>query len=125
MTARELARQLNGRERWRELQGDDERVIADAGLVVVYGANAQRRPKRGRIRKWIEFRGAVHRTVRAWDGARVRAGEHVIEAAWWVGDAAWQFRTRARHATFEVVQVVDGERQVYSRGMVLEAGEIA
>ncbi|MEN6544473.1 MAG: dUTP diphosphatase [Armatimonadia bacterium] len=133
MNAKELAALLNGREYAREITKDEEAQAKAAGLVVVFGASDD----------LMEFRGAIHDEVGAYDGgsalvdargllpnrADIDEDEQIadymarkplafeIEAKWCAvpgSNISWTYQTEIPHETFEIVE--DGE--VYCRGIV-------
>lgn len=58
MTIQRVAEILNGRQYRSELAGAEEKLFEKEGLVIVFGASDD----------LLEFRGAIHEELGAWDG---------------------------------------------------------
>ncbi len=125
MTAKELAIELTGREVGEEIVMGEERDIKDAGLVVVYGYSDDN----------VEFCGAIHKEVGAYEGTRIyinkdgilqnpdcssveecccpyfetiRRAARTIDAVWHDEEGpCWTFATTIPHETFTIFE--DGE----------------
>lgn len=122
LTATAFAAMLDGRQYGSEITKEEERVAADAGLVVVFGYSDDN----------VELRGAIDAEVSAYNGTTVRLdGSDVLEndcenedcphferamarapffrARWCAPDAkaAWTFDVLWPHATFTIFE--DGE----------------
>lgn len=59
MTKEQLAEMLNGRQYRSEISREEAATAKDSNLVVVYGASDD----------LMEFKGAIHEELSAWDGA--------------------------------------------------------
>jgi hypothetical protein len=122
-----LAAVLTGNEYRKEISKEVEAQAKAAGLVVVFGASDD----------LMEFRGAIHDEVGAYDGTtayltragllvndcendycphfeKMRKAARTIDAVWDTEGYSWIFRTEIPHTTFEIVE--DGEK--YCRGIV-------
>lgn len=135
LTATALAAMLDGRQYGSEITKDEERLAADAGLVVVFGYSDDN----------VELRGAIDAEVSAYNGTTVRLdGADVLEndcenedcphferasaqspffrALWCAPDtkAAWTFAVSWPHETFTVFE--DGEP--FCRGVVFALADV-
>lgn len=131
MTTEEVAKRLDGRMYGSELGVDEERVIADAGLVVVFGYGDDA----------IEFRGAINDEQSA-PGWHALAADDLlrnnceddecpyfgdlyesaakIESCWHDdrgGGPTWTYKTDIPHSTFDI-KSDDEEEGIYCRGIV-------
>jgi hypothetical protein len=131
MTKEELAKELHGNEYTKEIAPALEGEAKMSGLVVVFGASDD----------LMEFRGAIHDEVGAWEGAKVwivngtlweghgcdseckhaRAADaeakrrgRKIEAVWDKDGYSWVYKTDIPHATFDVME----GKEKYCRGIV-------
>lgn len=134
MTVEEVAKMLNGRECRGEVSDEEEKKIADSGIVVVFGASDD----------LCEFRGAICDEAGCYDGGEVlvtRGGlvephddcecdycgyetsiseAQVINAKWHDGDIAWTYETEIPHKTFDVME----DDEVYCRGIVFKLEDL-
>ena len=119
LTAAVLAAMLDGRQYGSEITKEEEKLAADAGLVVAFGYSDDN----------VELRGAIDAEVSAYNGTTVRLdGADVLEndceneacphfkraiarapffrARWCAPDAtaAWTFDVRWPHSTFTVFE---------------------
>jgi hypothetical protein len=141
-TKEELATLLNNREYRHEVTKDIERIAAENGLVIVFGASND----------LCEFRGAINDEVSGWqsewqgatlisitvpldkDGivinecdsyrcpycAKKKKQASKIHVKWCDGDIAWTFETDIPHATFDIYE--DGE--IFCRGIVFSLDDV-
>jgi hypothetical protein len=134
MNRDELAAKLTGATYPFDPPQDLQRAAKDAGLVIVFGASDD----------LMEFRGAIHDELGAYDGTtayltkagmltsecedadcpyfeRAKAGAATIVAIWEDGEPySWRYATKIPHATFEIVE--DGES--YCRGIVFALSDV-
>jgi hypothetical protein len=137
----ELAELLDGREYREEITSDEELVAKHSGLVVIFGASDD----------LMEFRGAIYDECGACDGSKALIDQHgllpnrqdiedddvlenffhrrktarKIEALWCKEDEySWTFKTDIPHATFEVLESIDGETTHYCRGIVIDMKDL-
>lgn len=135
MTRNELAKLLNGREYMKEITKDEEALAKAAGLVVVFGASDDN----------MEFRGAIHDELGAYDGTtayltsaglmesacehdecpyyeRIKKTAATIDAQWGAEPRySWTYETTIPHEIFEIVE--DGEP--FCRGIVFALADVA
>lgn len=136
LTATALAAMLDGRQYGDEITKDEEKLAAEAGLVVVFGYSDDN----------VELRGAIDAEVSAFNGTIVRLdGADVLEndceneacphferasarapffrALWDApgAGAAWTFDVRWPHATFRVME--DGD--LFCVGVVFALADVA
>lgn len=138
MNAKELAKKLNGCEYGEEIDRSTELAAKLDGLVVVFGGSDD----------LMEFRGAIHDVVGAWEGASVFLdakglmrefndlcedkdfqglqdyferfeGRREIEAVWDSEGYSWTYKTTIPHVCFDVLE--DGEP--YCRGIVFQLSD--
>lgn len=137
MKKEQLAKQLDGCEYCREISKETEAEAKASRLVVVFGGSDD----------LMEFRGAIHDEVGAYDGGEALIDERgllperesisddaVLEdyfsrkktakkiiAEWCTGDGyCWTFDTTIPHATFEVVE----EGRGFCKGIVFSLDEL-
>ncbi len=129
MTKEQLAQRLNGRQYGDEIAKQEEAQAKEGDLVVVFGTSDD----------LLEFRGAIHDEVGAWEGTEVcltsdglLANEcHVdcpyfekliettkdkVTAIWSKDGYSWVIESTLPYAPFDILE--DGEK--YCRGIVLE-----
>lgn len=131
----EAAAQLNGSQYGEEGSRELFASMKEAGLVAVFGASDD----------LMEFRGAIHDELGAWDGGsayltsagllvndcdddecphftRAKENAVTIDALWASeGDYSWTFKTAIPHETFEIVE---GD-EPYCRGLVFALADVA
>ena len=132
MTKEELALALNGCQVGEEINDETHELAKKNGLVVVYGASDD----------LIEFAGAFHDEVYAWNGAKIRVNKEgvmvskcepdcpyfieelkkgkSIQAIWGSNGVSWRYETEIEHAEFEVLE----DDEVYCRGIVFHVDDI-
>ncbi len=124
MTAKELATRLDGRQNYKELTYDEERIAKKNDLVVIFGYSDDN----------IEFRGAINDEWGAWEGGTYYISEYCnvfgepsllekckkIEALWCDGDGpAWTYKTNIPHETFNIYE----EDELFCIGIVFSMKE--
>ena len=134
MTPEEAAAELNGNQYTREVTKELRKLMKDAGLVAVYGASDD----------LMEFDGAIHDEVGAWEGATVYVNENglvqnkcdegddcpnwrqtgcTIEALWCPedvqGSPSWAYKTSIPHATFDIME----DDELYCKGIVFRLSD--
>lgn len=136
MTKEQLAEQLNGNERGREITKELEAQAKADGLVVVFGYSDD----------YAELRGAIQGEVGCYDGGTIRVTSQgllesdcdnkacpyfeelaekaaEIEAIWCADEVySWTYDTCIPHATFEIVEN-DGEGK-FCRGIVFALADV-
>lgn len=127
MTAKDMAKLLNGREYGDEISSAEEVLAKENGLVVVYGYSDDN----------MEFAGAIHDEIGCYDGgfcyiSREGVFDDLVEKfppnskridAIWCGkdtDAAWTFETDIPHETFKIYE--DGG--LFCEGIVFSLGDL-
>ncbi len=137
MTPEEAAAQLHGTEYGNEGPMELPARMKSEGLVAVYGASDD----------LVEFRGAIHDEVGAYNGTEVmmtpngllqnkcdegddcpnwtpdKHGAKIIKAIWCPeGDEkmSWAYETAIPHVTFDIME--DGE--IYCRGIVFRLSDV-
>jgi hypothetical protein len=138
MTKEELAALLNGREYRQEIARDEEGRAKAAGLLVIFGASDD----------LLEFRGAFHDEIGAYNGttARITSSgpvpawedldkddeEHVeryfrqkmsareVTATWDADGFSWVITSEVPHATF----VINEDGEPYCKGIVLSIADL-
>ena len=110
MELKQFAEMLNGIEYgYPQFTKEEIQIAKDNGFVIVYGASDD----------LMEFDGAIYEEVGGFDGGKVyfdKTGavldeefenSKCIEALWYVGGAAWTYKTDIPHETFMIYE--DGE----------------
>jgi len=136
MNAKELAQELNGRDRARqaEISEKEQQLAKEKNLVVVFGASDD----------LMEFRGAIEDEFDCYNGgtayinkkgllenecddedcpyfAKKQKQASQIEAVWDEdSDFVWSYRTDIPHETFEIFE--EGEN--YCKGIVFSLDDI-
>jgi hypothetical protein len=132
MNTKELADLLNGREYRNEMTRDEEASAKEHGLVVVFGASDD----------LMEFRGAIHDEVSAWEGGtayldskglieskcdcecpyflEAQSNAAKIKALWGKDEYAWVYETTIPHETFEVLE----DEETYCKGIVFSLSDV-
>lgn len=135
MKKEELAAMLTGREYRNEITKEECILAKDNHLVVVFGASDD----------LMEFRGAVHDELGAYDGGvayftefglllnecddercphykRLTEKAHKVEAEWCPKnlDCTWLMKSNIPHSSFDILE--DGE--LYCRGLVFSLKEL-
>ena len=135
MDAKQLAAILDGRQYGSEITKEEEKLAADAGLVVVFGYSDDN----------VELRGAIDAEVSAYNGTTVRLdGADVLEndcedencphferamaqapffrARWCATEnVAWTFDVQWPHHTFLVFE----DDEVFCKGVVFALSDAA
>lgn len=138
MTKEELAKKLNGNEYGKEISKKLEAEAKKAGLIVIFGASDD----------LVEFRGAIHNEIRAWQGRIFFLDKHGLlpdrdqieddktlefffqrrktaksVTAEWDSDEgySWTFETDIPHAKFDIME--DGEK--YCRGIIIDIKDLS
>lgn len=135
-----MAIALNGRKYGSEITKEEEAAAKAAGLVVIFGASDD----------LMEFRGAAHDEIGAYDGGTAfidrlgllpdrdslndegdealklyfarQPGAKQVDALWAAEEGySWTFKTVVPHATFEVVE----GGASYCRGIVIDLADLA
>lgn len=114
MTAKEMAKMLDGCQYGNEVTRDNERLAKESGLVIVTGYSDDN----------TEFRGAINDEVGCFDGGMIYLDERgniinldefpggyqgslwEIEAVWYDKEigAAWSYRTDIPHEAFNIYE---------------------
>lgn len=135
LTAKELAKTLNGRQYTMEILPDEEREAKESGLVVIFGCSDD----------LVELRGAIDDEVGAYKGTTIYISKDgnlldrpdcdtsecpyykaVVSAAreiqveWHNNSPNWTFKTSIPHETFSIL---DGEIK-FCEGIVFNIEEV-
>jgi hypothetical protein len=134
MNAQELAAALHNREYGDEITAAEERLAKESGLVVVFGASDD----------LMEFRGAVHDEIGAWEGGvayftnaglldnecgdedcpyfeKLKTSAATVKAKWDAEGYSWVYETAIPHVTFDILE--DGGK--YCRGIVFALADVS
>jgi len=145
MTVKQWAEKLNGREYREEVSGEEQKQMADDGVIAAYGASDN----------LLEFRGALYDEYSAWEGAEAKLFKNnngmvelycddrndnfrgdqllltaaqivkmlIIKATWApneLPDTSWLIETSIPHEHFDIME--DGA--LYCRGIVFHMNDV-